>query len=180
MDNTSENNEYIVFGSPKIEEEEIQEVVASLRSGWLGTGPKVAIFQERVKEYTNAKYAIALNSCTAALHLSLLISKIGPGDEVITTPLTFCATVNTILHVGAKPVFVDVDKETMNIDPEKIEAAITEKTKAIIPVHMTGRPCEMDKITEIAKRHNLIVIEDAAHALGASYKGEKIGAISDL
>lgn len=174
-----EKNKFIVFGSPLIEEDEIAEVVNTLKSGWIGTGPKVTKFEELTREYVGAKYSVALASCTAALHLSLLAHNIGAGDEVITTPLTFCATVNSIIHAGATPVFADIDKNTMNIDENKIEEAITKKTKAIIPVHFAGRPCNMDAIIKIAKKHNLIVIEDAAHALGAEYKGKKIGAIGD-
>lgn len=170
---------YIVFGAPNIGEEEINEVVATMKSGWIGTGPKVVHFEEIVGEYVGAKYAVALNSCTAGMHLSLLAAGIGPGDEVITTPLSFCATANVIIHAGATPVFADVEHSSMNIDPKKIEAAITPKTKAIIPVHMAGRPCDMDAIMAIAKKHNLFVIEDAAHALGAEYKGRKIGSIAD-
>ena len=171
---------YIVFGSPMIEEPEIKEVVKTLRSGWLGTGPKVTKFEKMMSELTGAKYAMAVNSCTAALHLSLVASGIGKGDEVITTPLTFCATANAIIHSGATPVFVDVDLRTMNIDEKKIEKAITKKTRAIIPVHFAGRPCNMDKIVAIAKRHKLLVIEDAAHAIGAKYKNKSIGNIADL
>lgn len=163
-----------------IEEPEIREVIKTLRSGWLGTGPKVSQFENMVSGLTGAKYAVALNSCTAALHLSLIASGVGRGDEVITTPMTFCATANAIIHCGAKPVFVDVNLETMNIDETKIEKAITKKTKAIMPVHLAGRPCEMDEIMQIAKKHNLAVIEDAAHAIGAEYKGKKIGNIGDL
>lgn len=164
-----------------IENDEIDEVVATLKSGWLGTGPRVAKFENLVREYVGAKYAAALNSCTAGLHLSLLVCGIGQGDEVITTPLTFCATANSIVHSGAEPVFVDINRETMNIDENQIEKAITKKTKAIMPVHMAGRPCEMDKILNIAKKYGLFVIEDAAHALGAEYKGIKIGNLkSDL
>ena len=171
---------YIVFGSPAIEEAEIKEVVKTLHSGWLGTGPKVAKFEKMISELTGAKYAMAVNSCTAALHLSMLASGIGPGDEVITTPLTFCATANSIIHSGATPIFVDIDLKTMNIDETKIEKAITKKTKAIIPVHLAGRPCNMDKIIAIAKKHKLLVIEDAAHSIGSEYKGRKIGSIGDL
>ena len=171
---------YIVFGSPMIEEPEIKEVVKTLRSGWLGTGPKVTKFEKMMSELTGAKYAMAVNSCTAALHLSLVASGIGKGDEVITTPLTFCATANAIIHSGATPVFVDVDLRTMNIDETKIEKAITKKTRAIIPVHFAGRPCNMDKIVAIAKKHKLLVIEDAAHAIGAKYKNKSIGNIADL
>lgn len=176
----SKSKKYIVFGSPYVGREEMAEMAKTLKSGWLGTGPKVAKFEEMISRYAGAKFGLALNSCTAGLHLSLLASGVGPGDEVITTPLTFCATVNAIIHSGAKPVFVDVDKETMNIDPDQIEKAITKRTKAIIPVHLAGRPCEMDKILKIAKKHKLIVIEDAAQALGSEYKGKKIGSFGDL
>lgn len=171
---------FLTFGSPRIEEDEIQEVVATLRSGWIGTGPKVAQFEKDFAAYIGVPHALALNSCTAALHLALLAIGVGPGDEVITTPLTFCATANTIIHCGATPVFVDVERDTMNIDPMLIEKAITKKTKAIIPVHIAGRPCNMDAITAIAQKHNLFVIEDAAHATEAVYHGKKIGAIGDL
>lgn len=171
---------YLIFGSPLIEEPEIQEVVDTLRSGWLGTGPKVARFEDIFKEYTGAKYAMALNSCTAGLHLSMIVTGIRSGDEVITTPLTFCSTANAIIHTGATPVFVDVEKETMNIDPEKIEEAITPRTRAIIPVHFAGRPCNMDAIMDIARQHDLIVIEDAAHCIEGWYKGKKIGNIGDM
>ncbi len=171
---------YLVFGSPLIQDEEINEVVQSLKTGWLGTGPKVAKFEEEFKQYTGAKYALAVNSCTAALHLSMLVLGLKPGDEVITTPMTFAATANTIIHVGATPVLVDCDPETQLIDPQKIEDAITPRTRAIIPVHLTGRPCNMDAIEDIAQRHNLTVIEDAAHAIETKYKGKKVGNISRL
>lgn len=173
-------DKYLVFGAPLIEEAEIDEVVDSMRSGWLGTGPKVARFEAAFKEYTGAQYAMAVNSCTAGLHLSMLVAGLGPGDEVITTPMTFCATVNTIIHAGATPVLVDCDKETMLIDPQRIEDAITPRTRAVVPVHLCGRPCDMDAIGDIARRHNLIVIEDAAHAIETVYKGRKIGNISHL
>lgn len=172
--------QFLVFGSPKIGKEEIAEVVDSLKIGWIGTGPKVAKFEELVRNYVGAKYSLALNSCTAGLHLSLIVCGIGLGDEVITTPMTFAATANVIEHVGATPVFVDVEKDSMNIDPKKIEAKITKKTKAIIPVHIAGRPCNMDEIMKIARKYNLKVIEDAAHAFGAQYHGKKIGNIGDL
>jgi dTDP-4-amino-4,6-dideoxygalactose transaminase len=170
----------IVFGSPYIGEEEIQEVVACLRSGWIGTGPRVRRFEELFREYTGAKNAVAVNSCTAALHLAMVVSGVGPGDEVITTPMTFCATANAILHTGATPVFVDVDPATMNLDPARIEAAITPRTKAILPVHLAGRPCDMDAISAIAARHGLLVIEDAAHCIEGRYRGRNVGTISPL
>lgn len=172
--------DYIMFGAPHIEEGEIEEVVATLRSGWLGTGPKTAQFERLVADFAGAKHGLALNSCTAGLHLSLLACGIGSGDEVITVPLTFSSTVNSIIHSGGTPVFVDVERQTGNLDPANIERAITSKTKAILPVHMYGRPCDMDQIMEIARRYNLYVIEDAAHALGAEYRGTKIGNIGDL
>lgn len=159
--------------------EEINEVVDTLKSGWITTGPKTHKFEEMVKKYVGCKYIVALNSCTAGLHLSLIAAGVGHGDEVITTPFTFAATANVILHVGAKPVFVDIQKGTFNIDPSLIKKAITKKTKAIMPVHYGGHPCDMDEILAIAKKHNLVVIEDAAHAIGAKYKGKNIGTISD-
>ena len=173
-------DDFLVFGSPLIGQEEIDEVVDSLRSGWLGTGPKVARFEEMFRQYIGAEYAMALNSCTAALHLSMLAAGIGPGDEVITTAMTFCATVNTIIHTGATPVPVDCDRQTQLIDPQRIEDALTARTRAIVPVHLHGRPVDMEAIEDIAQRHNLIVIEDAAHAIEAAYKGRKIGKIGHL
>lgn len=171
---------FLVFGSPLIGEGEINEVVDTLKTGWLGTGPKVTKFENLVKEYVGSKYALALNSCTAGLHLALVVCKVGPGDEVITTPMTFAATANVIEHVGATPVFVDVEKESGNIDVAKIEKKITKKTKAIIPVHLAGRPCDMDAITSLARKYNLAVIEDAAHAFGAKYHGKMIGSLGDI
>jgi dTDP-4-amino-4,6-dideoxygalactose transaminase len=173
-------DKFLIFGSPLIEEPEIEEVAASLRSGWLSTGGKVEKFEELFKAYIGSKYAIALNSCTAGLHLSLLVSGIGPGDEVITTPMTFAATANTIIHAGAKPVFADIELPSMNISPESIEEKITAKTKAVVPVHFAGRACDMDKIMAVAKKHNLAVIEDAAHAIEATYHGQKIGNLGNL
>jgi dTDP-4-amino-4,6-dideoxygalactose transaminase len=155
-------------------------VVDSLTSGWLGTGPKVARFEQDFLAYKNARYAAALNSCTAALHLSILAAGIGPGDEVITTPMTFCATVNAIIHAGATPVLADVDPVTMNIDPAEIERRITPRTKALLPVHFAGRPCEMDRIMEIARARGLAVIEDCAHAIETEYHGTKAGLFGDF
>lgn len=171
---------FLVFGSPAIAEEEIQEVVASLRSGWLGTGPKVMQFQKDFGAYQRANHAIAVNSCTAALHLSLLAANLQSGDEVITTPLTFCATVNAILHAGATPILADIDPVTMNIDPQQVRAKITPKTKAIIPVHFAGRPCDLDALCAIVQEHNLILIEDCAHGIETEYKGQKVGTFGDF
>ncbi|MFH1741410.1 MAG: DegT/DnrJ/EryC1/StrS family aminotransferase [bacterium] len=171
---------YLIFGSPRIEEDEIAEVVDSLRSGWISTGPKVARFEEMFRDYIGCRFARATSSCTAGLHLAMLVAGLKPGDEVITSPLTFAATANAILHAGGKPVFADVDPQTFNIDPERIPEKITGRTRAILPVHLTGRPCPMDPILEIAERHNLLVIEDAAHAIEAHYKDRKIGKIGDL
>ena len=172
--------EFLPYFQPSIGEEEIKEVVDVLRSGWLTMGPRVAELEAMIAKYTGAKHAICVDSCTAALHLSLLALGVGEGDEVITSPFTFAATGNVIIHVGAKPVFVDIRRDTYNINPERIEAAITPKTRAIMPVHYAGQPCEMDEISEIAERHKLHVIEDAAHAIGAEYKGRKIGTIGNL
>jgi dTDP-4-amino-4,6-dideoxygalactose transaminase len=171
---------FLVFGSPLIGDEEIEEVVATLRSGWIGTGPKVARFEQMMREYTGAEHAIALSSCTAALHLSMLAIGIGRGDEVITTPMTFAATANAIVHTGATPVFADVNRNTMLIDPKMIEAAVTPRTKAIVPVHLAGRPCAMDQIEQIAKKYSLHVIGDAAHCIEGRYNNRRIGTICDL
>jgi len=172
--------DFLVFGSPLIEQPEIEEVVASMKSGWLGTGPKVHKFEEMFTEYKGSKYAMAVNSCTAALHLSLLAIGIKPGDEVIVPTMTFTSTSSVVIHAGGIPVFADCKKDTMNIDPEDIERKITPKTKAIIPVHFAGRACEMDAIMEIAERHNLRVIEDCAHAIETEYHGKKAGTFGDL
>lgn len=175
---TKEN--FLVFGSPLIEEAEIEEVVACLKSAWIGTGPRVAQFETDFAAYKGVKQAVALNSCTAALHLSLLVADLGPDAEVITTPLTFCATINAIIHAGATPVLADVDPVTMNIDPSEIERRITPRTRAIVPVHFAGRACDMDAIMSIAQKHNLKVIEDCAHAIETEYKGRKAGTFGDF
>lgn len=171
---------FITFGSPLIEQEEIDEVVDSLKSGWLGTGPKVAKFEEAFKIYKAVEFAAAVNSCTAALHLSILAADIKPGDEVITTPMTFCATINAIIHSGAIPVLADVDAETMNIDPAQVEAKITSKTRAILLVHFAGRPCDMDALMSLAQKNDLKVIEDCAHAIEATYQGKPTGTFGDF
>ena len=172
---------YIVFGSPIIGRDEIDAVVRTLETSWIGTGPRVQEFERQLAGYTRARHAVAVGSGTAALHLSMVASGLGPGDEVITTPLTFAATAAAILHAGASPVFVDVERDTMNIDPDAILGAVTPRTRAIVPVHLAGRPCNLDRIGEIARAAGgLLVIEDAAHALEAVYRGRKIGSISPL
>ena len=175
-----EKENFIVFGAPIIEQAEIDEVVDSMRRRWIGTGPKVSKFENYFKVYKGAKHAIALNSCTAALHLSMFAAGIGPGDEVITTPMTFCATINAIIHCGATPVLADCDRKSMNIMPEEIEKKITSKTKAILPVHFAGRCCDMNSIMEIAESYDLKVIEDCAHAIESEYHGIKAGMFGDL
>lgn len=166
---------FLVFGRPAIEDDEIREVVDSLKSGWLGTGPKVARFEQDFRRYKGWGEPVALNSCTAALHLSILAAGIGPGDEVITTAMTFCATVNAIIHAGATPVLADIDPVTMNIDPDQVAARITRRTKAIIPVHFAGRACKMDELTAIAVDHRFSIIEDCAHAIETDYHGQPAG-----
>jgi dTDP-4-amino-4,6-dideoxygalactose transaminase len=172
----------LIFGAPAIEEEDIAEVVATLRSGWLGTGPRVARFESDFAKYkgVSPQHTAAVNSCTAALHVSMIASGVGPGDEVITTPLTFCATINAILHAGATPVLADVDPRTLCIDPAEIEAKITPRTRAILPVHFAGRSCEMDAILGIANRRGLEVVEDCAHAIETEHRGRKAGTQGDF
>lgn len=165
---------FIPFHIPSIGDDEVREVEATLRSGWLTTGPRTAQFEKEFSAYVGAPHAIAVNSCTAGLHVALAALGIGKGDEVITTPLTFCSTVHTILHVGAKPVLADIGPDG-NIDPDEIAHAITPRTRAIIPVHLAGLPCEMKAIWELARHHGLFVIEDAAHAAGAHYEGCPVG-----
>lgn len=170
---------FLPYAVPLIEDDDINEVVETLKSGWVAKGPRTIEFEKRFAEYTGAKYAIAMNSATAALHIALISGGVKPGDEVITTPITFAATANTIIHVGATPIFVDVDPNTFCIDANKIEEKITDKTKAIVPVHYTGHACDMDKIRAIAEKHNLFVSEDAAHAIDTYYKGDLIGKKGD-
>ena len=174
------SDDFLVFGSPKIEEDEIAEVEAVLRSSWLGTGPRVAQFEREFALYRGAQHAVALNSCSAALHLSLLASGVGPGDEVITTPLTFCATANAIIHAGATPVLADIDPRTLNIDPAQVRAKLSPRTRAIVPVHFAGRPCEMDALMSLAHDHGFKVIEDCAHAIETQYHGRNVGTIGDF
>lgn len=160
--------------------EEEKEIIETLRSGWITLGPRTKKFEDLLVDYTGAKYAIALNSCSAALHLSMIALETNPGDEVITTPFTFAATAHAVIHCGGKPVFVDIDPKTFNIDPLKIKKAITKRTKAILPVDYGGQPVDLDAILKIAKKYNLYVVEDAAHTIGAKYKGRNIGTIADI
>ncbi len=150
-----------------------------IKSGWLSQGPKVAEFEQRFSEYVGAEYAVAVNSCTAALHLALVAAGVSDGDEVITTPLTFVATINSILYRRARPVFADIDPRTFNIDCDSIRKKVTARTRAIIPVHYAGLPADMEQINEIAEKHNLVVVEDAAHAVGAQYRGKMVGSLGD-
>jgi dTDP-4-amino-4,6-dideoxygalactose transaminase len=172
---TAMRREFLPFSPPDIGEAEIDEVVDSLRSGWITTGPKTKRFQEEFAAYVGAPAALAVSSGTAAMHLGLVVAGIGPGDEVITTPLTFCSTVAVIEHTGARPVLVDVEPDTLNVDPQQIAAAITPRTRGILPVHYGGHPVALDAIAELARDHSLALIEDAAHALPARYAGRMIG-----
>ncbi|MFX1288061.1 MAG: UDP-4-amino-4,6-dideoxy-N-acetyl-beta-L-altrosamine transaminase [Promethearchaeota archaeon] len=171
---------FLPYGIQWLDEKEIAEVVDSLKSDWITTGPKMKKFEDHFKDYIGSKYAVAVNSGTAALHISTSTLGIKPGDEVITTPLTFVASANCVVYRGGTPILADIRKDTYNIDPNEIRKKISPRTKAIIPVHFGGQPCDMDEITEIADEHDLIVIEDAAHAIDAEYKGKKIGNISKL
>ena len=176
----SPRGRYLVFGAPRLPEEAIEAVVEVLRSGWLGTGPRVAAFEEAFARYIGAPFAVAVSSCTAALHLALRLIGGGPGEEVITSPMTFAATANVIVHAGARPVFADVDPRTGNLDPEATRDVLTSRTRAIIVVHYAGRPCEMDAFIDLARRYGVFLVEDAAHALEAFYKGRKVGTLGDL
>ena len=169
----------IPFFRPDIDDDDIAAVSETLRGGWLTSGPNVAAFEGELAAFTGAEHAVALNSCTAAMHLALAAWDIGEGDEVITTPYTFASTVSVILQVGATPVLADIRAHDLNIDPEQIARAITPRTKAIMPVHFAGEPCAMDEILEIAAAHGLKVLEDAAHAIGSGYHGRGVGAIGD-
>lgn len=171
---------YLVFGQPIIEKEEIDEILDSLNIGWIGTGPKVARFESDFKEYIGAPHAIAVSSCTAGLHLSVLAMGVTAQDEVIIPSMTFAATANAVIHVGAKPVFVDVSDDEMTIDVEDVKRKITAKTKAIIPVHFAGRACRIDDIEKIADEYNLKIIHDAAHAVETEFQGKKIGAFRNI
>jgi dTDP-4-amino-4,6-dideoxygalactose transaminase len=172
--------DFLVFGSPLIGDEEVAEVVDSLRSGWIGTGPKVQRFEGMLVDYLGVPYCRCLSSCTAALILSLQVLGIGPGDEVVVPAMTFVASANAVEHAGAKPVLVDSDPHTGLIDLEQAEAAITPRTRAIMPVHMAGRPVDMERLSELREHHGLFVVEDAAHAVGAEWRGRRIGAFGNL
>ncbi|MFW6137055.1 MAG: DegT/DnrJ/EryC1/StrS family aminotransferase, partial [Candidatus Aminicenantaceae bacterium] len=168
------------FSVPDITREDIDAVVETLKSGWLTTGAKSLQLEEAFAAETGAEHAVSLSSGTSALFLSLIAEGVESGDEVITTPLTFASTANVIHHLGARPVFADIDPETFNIDPDAVEAAVTPRTRAVIPVHFAGQSCDMGRIMRVAEKNNLRIIEDAAHALGAVYKGKKIGGSGNL
>ncbi len=173
------NEEFLPFAKPSISEEAIAEVVACLRSGWITTGPRVAQFTTDLSRYLDCPYVLPVSSATAGLHLALLAMELAPGDEVITTPLTFAATLNVIILAGAKPVLVDIDAGTRNFDSEKLAAAITPKTRVILPVHFAGLPVDLEPVYALAEKHGLRVLEDAAHSIGAMYHGKKIGSTGD-
>jgi len=173
-------DKYLPYGLHWIDEDDIQEVLKVLKSDWITQGPKVKEFEEKLASYCGAKYVVAVSSGTAALHLACLVLRVKPGDEIITSPITFLATSNSVLYCGGKPIFVDIDEKTYNIDGNKIEEKINKNTKGIIPVDFAGQPCDLEKIRKIAKKYHLWIMEDAAHALGAEYNGKKIGGLSDL
>lgn len=178
--NETRRGSMLPYGQQWIEEDDIRAVIEVLKSDFLTTGPKIKEFEENLAKYLDVRYAVAISNGTAALHAAYFAAGIGAGDEVITTPMTFAATANAVLYCGGKPVFADIDPQTYNLDPEGIKSKITAKTKAIVPVHFTGQPCDMDAILKIAAENNLTIIEDGAHALGAEYKGRKIGGIGAM
>ena len=171
---------FLPFHQPSIDADDERAVLETLRSGWITTGPRTKAFERELAAYTGAAHCVAMNSCTAALHLALDAVGVGPGDEVITSPITFASTANVIVHRGALPVFADVQPDTLNIDPEALERAITPRTKALIPVDFAGQPADLDRIMTIGRRHGLPVIEDAAHAIGAEFGGRRVGGVADL
>ncbi len=175
-----ENNSYIPYGRQQIDEDDIAAVVDVLRSDWLTTGPMVDKFEQAVADYTGAKYAVAVSSGTAALHAAMFAIGIGPGDEVIVPPMTFVATANAVVYQGGTPVFVDIEAETLLINPDLIEEKITPRTKAIIAVDYAGQPCDYDRLNQISQKYGLILIADASHSLGASYKGRRCGSLADI
>ena len=169
------NKKTYSYGKQSISQSDIREVIKTLKSPWLTQGPKVLEFEQAICKYTGAKYAVAVANGTAALHLAVLSLNLSPEDEVITSPITFLASANCILYAGARVKFADINENTACIDPTEIRKQITSKTRGIIPVHFAGQSCGMDKIRKIARENNLFVIEDAAHAIGSEYKGEKVG-----
>ncbi len=171
---------FLQFSTPDINDLELVEIASTIRSGWLTSGPKVREFEEKFAQFVGAKYAVAVNSCTAAMHLALEAIGLKQGDEVIVPTYTFAATAEVVRYFGAKPVLVDVDPASLCIDPARVETVISPRTRAIIPVHIAGHPAEMDEIHNIASRHGLKVIEDAAHALPTKYKGRMVGCLSDF
>lgn len=173
-------DDFLIFGSPLIGEEEKHEILESLETGWLGTGPKVAAFEDAFGEYLGSPHAVAVNSCTAALHLSMVTAELEPEDEVLTTAMTFGATVNAIIHAGGTPVLADIEPDGFNIDLDDVERRITDRTRAIVPVHFAGRPCNMRRLSEIAARHDLLVVEDCAHAIETRYRGQPMGTFGDM
>jgi dTDP-4-amino-4,6-dideoxygalactose transaminase len=170
---------FLPYSLPQTGEEEKRELIAALESGWITTGPRTKKLEADLAEYTGAAHVLCVDSCTAALHLALDALDLEPGDEVVTSPLTFCSTANTIIHAGGIPVLADVEPDTLNLDPEAAARAITSRTRALLPVHYGGHPCEMDAFAVLAREHGLAVVEDAAHAIGASYRGRKVGTMSD-
>jgi perosamine synthetase len=173
-------DDFLPYGQQWIDDEDIESVIATLASPWITQGPKIPEFEEKVAQYVGARYAVAFSNGTAALHAACYAAGVGQGDEVITSPITFVASANCALYVGAKPVFVDINSQTYNLDTDLIEKAITPNTRAIIPVDFTGQPVDMDVINDIAKKHKFVVIQDAAHSFGATYKGEKVGKLADM
>jgi dTDP-4-amino-4,6-dideoxygalactose transaminase len=173
-------DEYLVFGSPEIREEEIEEVLATLRSAWIGTGPRVARFEGDFREYVGANCAVALNSCTAGLHLAMTGLRLGPGDEVIVPAMTFAATANAVVHAGGRPVLADVDRETMCLTPEAVEERLTPRTRAMVPVHFAGRPCEIERLVALGREAGLAVVEDCAHAIETLVDGRHAGTFGDF
>ena len=171
---------FLPFSRPAISEAEIRAMAAAMRTGWLTMGPKVLEFEERFREHVGTRNAVAMSSCTAVLHTALHAAGVRPGDEVITSPFTFASTANVVAHLGAKPVFADIEPDTFNLDPALAEKAVTDRTRAIVPVHFGGHPCDMEPIAELATSHNLFLLEDAAHAFGARYRDRIIGSIGDV
>jgi dTDP-4-amino-4,6-dideoxygalactose transaminase len=171
---------FLPFHQPLIEADDEQAVLDVLRSGWLTTGPRTKAFERALADYVGAAHAVAMNSCTAALHIALQVAGVGPGDDVVTSPITFASTVNVIVHCGARPVFVDIEPDTRNLDVEQLEGALTPRTKAIVPVDFAGHPADLDPIMALGKARGIPVIEDAAHAIGAEYGGRRVGGIADM